>query len=322
MSILGTVYGSVVYTRNALYDRGLLRSHHLEGPVISVGNLSVGGSGKTPFTLLLGKLLHSRGIRFDVLSRGYGRDSRGVLLVDRSGSPREFGDEPLLLARALQSPVIVGENRYHAGKFAEQKFGPRLHILDDGFQHRSLARDFDIVLVSSRDMDDGFLPSGRLREPPSSLHRAHAIATPDHLSQTFLLHLNKPVWTIRRGAVVENPPTRPVVFCGIARPALFLSQLRDAGIEPAGEMVFRDHHRYGPRDVQSLQKLRDQQQANGFITTEKDAINLGENLRSLEPVAIAQVTMELEDSANAVDAMLRMISSRSPRHEKILSAHE
>lgn len=322
MSILGAVYGSVVYARNALYDRGLLHSRHLEGPVISIGNLSVGGSGKTPFTILLGKLLKSRGIKFDVLSRGYGRNSRGVLLVDPSGSPRKFGDEPLLIARTLQSPVIVGESRYGAGVFAEQKFGPQLHILDDGFQHRALARDFDIVLVSSRDMDDGFLPSGRLREPPSSLRRADAIVTSDHLSPTFFLHLNKPLWIVRRGVSVEAPPTRPIVFCGIARPATFISQLRAAGIEPAGEMVFRDHHRYGPRDVQSLQKLRDERQANGFITTEKDAINLGEHLSKFVPVAVAQVTMELEDSANAIDAMLRMISARSPRHEKILSSHE
>lgn len=322
MSILGAVYGSAVYARNALYNRGLLRSRRLEGPVISVGNLSVGGSGKTPFTILLGKLLKSRGIKFDVLSRGYGRDTRGVFQVNPSGPPQQFGDEPLLIARVLQSPVIVGASRYDAGLFAERKFGPQLHLLDDGFQHRSLARDFDIVLVSSHDMDDGFLPVGRLREPPSSLQRADAVVTSDHLSPTFLLHLNKPVWTIRRGVVVEAPPTRPVVFCGIARPATFLSQLRAAGIEPAGEMVFRDHYRYGPRDVQSLQKLRDQWQANGFITTEKDAINLGEHLSSLGPVTIAQVTMELEDSANTVDAMLRMISSRSTRHEKILSSHE
>jgi tetraacyldisaccharide 4'-kinase len=322
MSVLGAVYGSVVHARNALYDRGLLRARHLEGPVISVGNLSVGGSGKTPFTILLGKLLKSRGIKFGVLSRGYGRSSRGVFQVDPSGSPRKFGDEPILIARALQSPVIVGESRYEAGAFAEQKFGPQLHILDDGFQHRSLARDFDIVLVSSRDLDDGFLPAGRLREPPSSLRRADVVATADHLSQIFLLHLNKPVWTIRRGIVAEAPPTRPIVFCGIARPAIFLSQLRAAGIEPAGELLFRDHYRYDPRDVQSLQKLRDQRQANGFITTEKDAINLGEHLSSLGPVTIAQVTMELEDAANAVDAMLRMISSRSASHEKILSAHE
>jgi tetraacyldisaccharide 4'-kinase len=322
MSILGAVYGSVVYARNALYDRGLLRWRRLEGPVISVGNLSVGGSGKTPFTILLGNLLKSRGIKFDVLSRGYGRSSRGVFQVDPTGSPRKFGDEPILIARALQSPVIVGESRHEAGVFAERKFGPQLHILDDGFQHRSLARDFDIVLVSSRDLDDGFLPAGRLREPPSSLRRADVVVTADHLSQTFFLHLNKPVWTIRRGVAVEAPPTRPIVFCGIARPAIFLSQLRASGIEPAGEMVFRDHYRYGPRDVQSLQKLRDQRQANGFITTEKDAINLGEHLSSLAPVTIAQVTMELEDAANAVDAMLRMISSRSASHEKILSAHE
>ena len=106
------------------------------------------------------ELLKARGIRFDVLSRGYGRTTRGVRLVDPGGLPQDFGDEPLLIARRVQVPVIVGEDRYEAGRFAEARFGVRMHLLDDGFQHRSLARDYDIVLVMPEDARDHLLPSG------------------------------------------------------------------------------------------------------------------------------------------------------------------
>src|SRR5215831_11569217 len=175
MNLLSSIFGLGVRTRNALYDRGTIRAQTLKGPVVSIGNLSVGGSGKTPFVLLLGELLATRGVKFDILSRGYGRQTRGVALVEPSGSPRDFGDEPLLLARQLGIPVIVGEDRYEAGQFAERTFGVQFHLLDDGFQHRALARDFDIVLVTPEDTRDGLLPSGRLREPLSSLSRADAV---------------------------------------------------------------------------------------------------------------------------------------------------
>src|ERR1039457_2859423 len=144
MNPLTGLYGAATALRNTLFDRGVLPSRRLERPVVSVGNLSVGGSGKTPFVIALGELLKARGIRFDVLSRGYGRKTRGVLVVDPDGAASEFGDEPLLIARRLSIPVIGGERRYEAGRLGEQQFPPQLHILDDGFQHRSLARHFDI----------------------------------------------------------------------------------------------------------------------------------------------------------------------------------
>src|SRR5438270_9015945 len=124
MHPLASIFAAGVHLRNALYDRGRLPERRLQGPTISVGNLSVGGAGKTPFVLLLGELLKARGVKFDVLSRGYGRKSRGVLLVDPAGLPQHFGDEPLLIARRLQIPVVVGEDRFEAGGFAETKFGP------------------------------------------------------------------------------------------------------------------------------------------------------------------------------------------------------
>jgi tetraacyldisaccharide 4'-kinase len=307
---LSAVYGAVVGVRNALYDRSLLRSRSLEGTVISVGNLSTGGSGKTPFVILLGELLKARGIRFDVLSRGYGRATRGVLLVDPGGLPRDFGDEPLLIARRLQTPVVVGEDRYEAGRFAESRFGAQLHLLDDGFQHRGLARDFEIGLVTPDDARDRLLPAGRLREPLRSLARADAIVLTSGASPESFPLAGKTVWRVRRGIVAQDVPARPIVFCGIARPQNFLLQLRAAGIDPVAEAFFRDHHAYTEKDIRDLLQLRQRSEAGGFVTTEKDAVNLGGYLAALAPLGVVRVKMELADTANAVDTMLRVIEER------------
>jgi len=311
-SILGGIYGGIVSARNALYDRrilgrGLLRPRRLQGPVISVGNLSAGGSGKTPFVMLLGELFKARQIKFDVLSRGYGRNTRGVLLVDPAGLPQQFGDEPLLIARKLQVPVIVGEDRYQAGRFAESKFGPQLHLLDDGFQHRQLARDFDIVLVTPQDATDHLLPSGRLREPLRALRRADAVVLAGGASPDSFPLEGKLVWRVRRGIVAQNVLPRPVVFCGIARPQNFVLQLRAANIDPSAEAFYRDHHAYTEKDVRELLELKRRSEASGFVTTEKDAVNLGPYLSALEPLSVIPVRMDLADSVNALDTMLRMI---------------
>lgn len=296
--------------RNALYDRGWLQAHRLQGSVISIGNLSAGGSGKTPFVLLLGELLKARGIKFDVLSRGYGRTSKGVRLVEPAGLPQEFGDEPLLIARKLQVPVVVGEDRHAAGLFAEARFGPQLHLLDDGFQHRRLARDFDIVLVTPQDASDRLLPIGRLREPLRSLARAHAVVLASGATADSFPLQGKLVWRARRGILPQNVPARPVVFCGIARPQNFVLQLRAANIEPVAEAFYRDHHAYVEKDISELLALKQRSKAGGFVTTEKDAVNLGPYLSALQPLAVVPVKMELSDGANAVDTMLRKIEER------------
>lgn len=312
MNPLSGIYGGVVRARNGLYDRGLLRSRRLQGPVVSVGNLSAGGSGKTPFVILLGELLKGRGIKFDVLSRGYGRRSRGVRLVDPAGLPQEFGDEPLLIARKLHVPVVVGEDRYDAGSFAEAKFGAQLHLLDDGFQHRALARDFDIVLVTPQDANDRLLPAGCLREPLRSLRRANAIVLASGASAEAFPVDGKLIWRVRRGIVPLNVPPRPLVFCGIARPQNFVLQLRAANIEPVAEAFYRDHHAYSEKDIHDLRDFKQRSEAGGFVTTEKDAVNLGGYLSALAPLAVVPVKMELSDAANALDTMLHKIAERKP----------
>lgn len=310
---LSAIYGGVIGARNSLYDRRLFRSRSLEGPVVSVGNLSLGGSGKTPFLILLGELLKARGIKFDVLSRGYGRTSRGVLLVEPDGSPPEFGDEPLLISRRLQVPVVVGEDRYEAGRFAESRSGPQMHLLDDGFQHRRLARDFDIVLVTPEDARDRLLPAGRLREPLCALGRADAVVLTSGASADAFPLAEQVVWRVRRGIVPGNMPERPIIFCGIARPQNFLLQLRAAGVDPVAEAFFRDHHAYREKDIRDLLRLRERSEAGGFVTTEKDAVNLAGYMGALAPLAVVPVKMELAEAAKAVDTMLSVIQGRRQR---------
>lgn len=313
MKLLSAIYGLAVRAHNQLYDRGLLSGRRLQGPVVSVGNLSLGGSGKTPFVILLGELLKARGLKFDVLSRGYGRQTRGVLLVDPGGSSSTFGDEPLLIGRRLEVPVVLGEDRHRAGVFAEEKFGAQLHLLDDGFQHRALARDFDIVLVTPEDARDRLLPSGRLREPLHSLQRADAVVLTSGASPGSYPLNGKLVWRVLRGITPTTVPARPVAFCGIARPQNFMLQLRKAGIEPAAEAVYRDHHAYLETDIRELLALQKKSAADGFVTTEKDAINLGGYFSALQPMAVVPVKMELVDAANAVDTMLRILGERTQR---------
>ena len=295
MNPLSALYGAGVGLRNRLYDSGALRARKLRGPVISVGSISAGGAGKTPFLIMLGELLKQRGIAFDVLSRGYGRKSKGVKLVEPTGSPKDYGDEPLLIARELDVPVIVGEDRVAAGKFAEQKFGPQAHLLDDGFQHRRLSRDFDIVLVTQRDLTDTLLPSGRLREPLSSLTRASALGF-IHDGDAALVpgagdcHQ----WRVLRGIVPPETTELCFAFCGIARPTNFFTELGTAGVRVVGTHAFRDHHLYTATDVELLFKLGQEAGATAFLTTEKDAVNLGDHAARLRPLHVVPVRMELE----------------------------
>ncbi len=313
MNPLNGLYGAFVGLRNRLFDRGMLRSRRLTKPVISVGNLTAGGAGKTPFVIALGELLQARGIPFDVLSRGYRRRTRGVLFVDPEGAAADFGDEPLLIARRLGVPVIVGESRYQAGQLAEQEFRSQLHILDDGFQHRSLHRDFDIMLMTAGDLQDRLLPFGRLREPVSSLQRADVVVLEqDDLAEHPALR-GRLVWRMKREILLPSVPSNPVVFCGIARPQQFFAQLRAAGVTPAAEIVFRDHHAYGRSDIQRLIAVRRELGSAGFLTTEKDAVNLGRLQSELEPVAIVTLQLTLDRPADLVDNILATIAKRTPR---------
>jgi tetraacyldisaccharide 4'-kinase len=197
-----------------------------------------------------------------------------------------------------------------------------LHILDDGFQHRSLARDFDIVLMTERDFDDTLLPWGRLREPLSSLARADAVVLPAGLETKCPAFDQKILWRIRRELALPTSTSNrtsgqtaaPVVFCGIARPEQFFAQVRAAGITPAAEIEFRDHRAYTKADIDRLRSARSRLGGSSFLTTEKDAVNLGAFLPGLAPLGIAMLKVTIDRPLNhandVLDAILARISER------------
>jgi tetraacyldisaccharide 4'-kinase len=291
-----------------MYDRRFFQVKKLARPVISIGNISVGGSGKTPFVIALGQLLADRGIAFDVLSRGYGRTSTEIAVVDPQGSVAQFGDEPLLIARKLQAPVIVGADRYRAGLLAEQKFSTKLHLLDDGFQHRRLHRDFEIVLLPSEDLTGSLLPTGRLREPITALKRADAVVLTEDQAQPLGA---RSIWHARR--IIELPAAtgRAVAFSGIARPRQFLDGLKSSKLEVTGALTFRDHHRYQQSDIDRLLDLKKQSNAGSFITTEKDLINLGTLSAQLSPLMTAGLKIEVESPGQVLAEIIKTIEQRS-----------
>ena len=318
MNPLATLFGLGVGARNALYDHGFLKTRRLQWPVVSIGNIRAGGTGKTPFAIHLGKLLQQKGIAFDVLSRGYGRDNeKSIKLVDPKGSPAEFGDEPLLMSQKLGVPVIVSADRFAAGRFAERMFanmkpahgGKWVHLLDDGFQHRRLHRDFDIVLISATDAADSLLPAGRLREPLAALHRADAIVLVDDARGVGMRLEAQHIWHAHREVDVSDLSARPVAFCGVANAERFFDDLRVAGIEVAGERAFPDHHHYSATDIRDLAALGEKNNADGFVTTEKDLINLRrvspDLLQQLRPLKAVSMQLVLEDPEAALVAILQ-----------------
>ena len=309
------LYRAAIAAKNAAYDRGWVVAKHLSWPVVTIGNLSVGGSGKTPLVIRLAQLLSAEGLSVDVLSRGYGRSSNAAARVDPSGSAEHFGDEPLLIAQKAAVPVYVGASRYEAGQLAEsQSFGPGVHLLDDGFQHRKLARAADIVVVHASDFQQQLLPAGRLREPLSSLHRASVVvlrAEDAGLERELRERgVRAPIWIQHRRLVLE-PRSPAVAFCGIARPEEFFAALRANEVELAATRVFRDHHRYTDADIDAILELCRAASAKVCITTEKDAVRLSRRqlarIAAQIPLEPARLEVALADEPAALRQLLALL---------------
>ena len=315
LAILAPLYAAGLAAKNAAYDRGWVKLQRLAWPVVSVGNLSVGGAGKTPLVIRLTQLLAAEDIPVDVLSRGYGRSGYDVERVDAEGEAARFGDEPLLIARATGVPVYVGASRYEAGLLAEHNASsPGLHLLDDGFQHRKLARDLDIVVVHASDFVESLLPAGRLREPLTSLKRASAIVlrSEDRRVEAELRRrgISVPVWIQHRRLAAEFV-TRAVAFCGIARPEEFFSALRSQNVELATTLALRDHQAYSKAEIERLlEKLR-RHKAECFVTTEKDAARMTPaqraRLEEAAPLRVARLEVSLEGEGAVVRQLLSLI---------------
>lgn len=299
------LYRAVLSARELRLKIGLESVRRLRFPVASVGSLSAGGSGKTPLTIALAKALATRGIRVDVLSRGYGRTSRAVARVNADGSAEEFGDEPLLIARQAGVPVYVAARRYEAGLMAEaalQADEPVMHLLDDGFQHRQLHRDVNILLVDGHDLQDDLIPAGNLREPLSALRRADVIAIPanDGRMDAELRKRNwrGPIWRLVRRIEVPQVDGPVVAFCGIARSDQFFAGLEAAGLHVASRIAFPDHHRYVEHDLDCIRDAARSIGASAIVTTEKDRVRLG-GLGDSMAMRTAQLRIKIENEDEA-----------------------
>jgi tetraacyldisaccharide 4'-kinase len=291
---------------------GLEPVRRLRWPVVSIGSLSAGGAGKTPMTIALALALCTRGLRVDVLSRGYGRRKKTALRVDGDGSAEDFGDEPLLIARETRLPVYVAAQRYQAGLLAEADAGagPGIHLLDDGFQQRQLHRDVNILLLDEKDLWDELLPAGNLREPVAASRRATVVAIPaEDGSQPMEGILRAggfagPIWRLHRHVEVPSVDGPVVAFCGIARPGQFFAGLEAAGLQLAVRIAFPDHHQYSPSDLDRLQDSARAAGAHAIITTEKDRVRLGEiSARFAEslPLRTSKLRLEIADETSVIE---------------------
>jgi len=296
----------------------------LRFPVISIGNLSTGGAGKTPLTIALAQGLSRRGFNVDVLSRGYGRKSKLPALVDPTGTAGEFGDEPLLIARETRAPVYVARKRYEAGWLAESK-SPQdalVHILDDGFQHRQLHRDIDILLLNREDWRDRLLPAGNLREPLQAAMRANVIAIPSSdpelEDELRAWGWSGAVWRLHRRMEIPDLSSPVVAFCGIARPDQFFSGLESQGLRLAARVVFPDHHSYTIGDIQRLIAMEECSGASALITTEKDKVRLemfSDHFPGYLTLKTARLTAEIENEAAALDWLSSRFASAKSEPE-------
>jgi tetraacyldisaccharide 4'-kinase len=319
------LYRLALALRELRLRTGLEPVRRLRFPVVSVGNLSAGGAGKTPLTIALVKALDRRGLRVDVLSRGYGRQGKFPARVRPDGAAEEFGDEPLLIAKETCVPVYVARQRFDAGQLAETSAPsgsdrpPIVHLLDDGYQHRQLDRDVNILLVNRQDWQDSLLPAGNLREPLRAARRATVLVIPaDDPEFAAVLRAwgwQGPIWRQRRKMEVPTVAGSVVAFCGIARPQQFFAGLEASGLQLAAKIVFADHRRYNSADLERLAAAASQTKAAALITTEKDRVRLGKFSSTFPeplPLLTAKLRVEIEREAEAVEWLKEQLVPAHP----------
>ena len=322
LRFLSLLYLTGYLIRKSFYCLGLIKPKKLSAKVISVGNITAGGSGKTPFVLYLAKKLMEKKVNFAILTRGYKRLSKDTIELEKIDSPdirwEQVGDEPYLLSNhLLEIPIIVDKDRFHSGKIAQDKYKADFLLLDDGFQHWRLKRDLDIVMIdSSIDLEkEKLLPAGRLREPLSSLKRAN------------LFVLTRVDQSERRDKVIKllqkYNPQAPIVesilevtsvanwkdkseiglsqlkgkkglaFCGIGNPYSFERTLKSSGLEILNAFFFLDHYIYTRKDLLLLQAEAKKSGASYLITTEKDSIRLPDTGELTIPLLVIKVELKI-----------------------------
>jgi tetraacyldisaccharide 4'-kinase len=318
---LSLLYGAVTRTRLSLYRRGTFQTTKLDRPVISIGNITTGGTGKTPLVEYVARLIAAQGKKVCILTRGYGRKDPHLQVIVSDGygvlaSPSEAGDEPYLLATRLKglAAVISSADRIAAGREAIKDFGTDCFVLDDGFQHLRLARDLNIVTIDATNPWGGgrLLPHGRLRESIEGMSRADCVVITrcDQVESVARLREeiaqlidDKPIFEsqmrmvrvspLKNGGETLTPPARVAAFCAVGNPASFFESLRRTGYEIAFERAFPDHHVYSQDEIDAI--TRDAGNVEALITTAKDAVKLRAMAFSI-PCYVVEIEIAIDDA--------------------------
>jgi len=285
--LLDFLYSRLARARRRYYQRRPYLRRRLAAPVISIGNLTVGGSGKTPLAAGIARALLDMRERPSILSRGYARKIRddGVVIVSDGRSVLEgverSGDEPQMLARAVPgAAVLVSGSRYVAGRIAESRLGCTVHVLDDGFQHFDLARDIDLLVLPDAAEDTRSLPFGRFREPLDAASAADAFFVEEGVRAPDVVDKGRPLFTFTRRLGGPRPDRPAFAFAGIAKPERFFGDLEKAGWTLTGRRSFGDHHHYSGSELDEIARAATSSGAAVILTTEKDLVRLGSDPRT------------------------------------------
>ena len=332
-SAISFPYLLIITFRNWLYDHQILEEVKLPCPVICVGNITVGGTGKTPCVIMLAKMLHSHGFKPAILSRGYGgKNTKSVDIVSDGNNilldSKTSGDEPFLMAQSLKSiPIIIGSKRIKTGKTAIDQFGANVLICDDAMQHRQIFRDINLVLLDSLDLlgNGHVLPRGKLREPIAGLKRASAFLL-TRTNETFSLDSinsnltqlgNIPIFTsihkpkdVIKGDHSDQWPVSSLAgkkvcaFCGIANPDSFKKSLLAAQAQILSWDAFPDHHNYNRNELEIIENKFYAYKADLIITTQKDGMRLQNFVEFLNLIYIMRIEMEITPSPESFDSFI------------------
>ncbi len=340
LSPFAVPYSAIMGFRNFLFEKGLFSEEKVNAKVISVGNLTVGGSGKTPAVVYVTKLLKKNNVKVGILSRGYGRNSKGFKLVSDGEklllSVSKSGDEIVQVATECKVPAAVSEKRVLGAKKLIAETGVEAIVLDDAYQHRWIARDLNILIFDQRflmkrdSIEQKTLPVGRMRESFSAIDRADIILinrkfnAKRELSKKFKgLMANKQIhYGYYKSAglidvkneqlysLTEFKGQKSLVVCGIARPFSFLKVLEDNNIDIKNRMLFKDHKEYSEKEVQQIRKTFYDTNSQSVITTEKDFVKLKEFTKELDDIDIyfLKIELQVEDADDFNNEILKTIT--------------